>query len=230
MVEGGGVSDPRNRTLMTMFNLLGRGDKAGSGFDLLQSAARYADVAGPELVELLEPDRTRLTLHVQMGGTKLRGPGVIDVSSSVISSDSGVVNVVSDAGNERGFGGYPSTDIDSGGAAGGQTDKAGGVTQVIGGQTDEVDGLTQEAGGQTGDLGGQTGLKDIFDRRLSVRHELEERNVLRCIAADHKAQARAIAAQIGMSTRQVERTIKRLRGSGRLERIGGSRGYWKINE
>lgn len=230
VVEGGGVSDPRNRTLMTMFNLLGRGDKAGSGFDLLQSAARYAGVAGPELVEFIEPDRTRLTLHVQMDGTKLRGPGVIDVSSSVISSDSSVVNVVSNVGNERGFGGYPSTDIDSDGAAGGQTDKAGGITQVIGGQTDEVDGLTQEVGGQTGDLGGQTGLKGTFDRRLSVRHELEERNVLRCIAADHKAQARAIAAQIGMSTRQVERTIKRLRESGRLERIGGSRGYWKINE
>lgn len=216
VVEGGGVSDPRNRTLMTMFSLLGRGDKAGSGFDLLQSAARYAGVEGPELVEFLEPDRTRLALHVQMDGTKLRGLSAVDVGSNIVSGGSDVVGAVSDGGNL-------STDVDNYEINGGQTDESDGKTQETGGQK-------RETGGQIEDFGGQTESKDTCSNQRAARHERGEANVLRYIAADYKAQARAIATQIGMSTRQVERTIKRLRESGRLERIGGSRGYGKINE
>lgn len=90
VVEGGGVSDPRNKTLMTMFNLIGRGDKAGSGFDVFRDAAAYAGVAGPELTECLEPDRTKLMLHVEADGSKLA-----DVGNVLFGSD----DDVSDGGN-----------------------------------------------------------------------------------------------------------------------------------
>lgn len=93
VVEGGGISDPRNKTLMTMFNLIGRGDKAGSGFDVFRSAAAYAGVAEPDLVEFFDPERTKLTLHVESDGLKLAG------ADSALSGDDDVVDVVSDGGN-----------------------------------------------------------------------------------------------------------------------------------
>ena len=83
VVEGGGVSDPRNKTLMTMFNLIGRGDKAGSGFDVFRRAAEYARVEGPEIEEAFEPDRTKLILHVQTDGTKIGAIDVVNVGDIV---------------------------------------------------------------------------------------------------------------------------------------------------
>ena len=75
VIEGGGVSDPRNPTLLTMFNLVGKGDKAGSGFDVLRQAARYAGVADPVLAESYDPDRVTLSVSLAMGGLSLKGDG-----------------------------------------------------------------------------------------------------------------------------------------------------------
>ena len=57
-----------------------------------------------------------------------------------------------------------------------------------------------------------------------------EQAVLECIASNYKVTVEAIAEQTGLSERQVERTIRRLRETGRLERVGGARGHWVINE
>lgn len=101
VVKGGGISDPRNKTLMTMFNLIGRGDKAGSGFDVFRDAAKYAGTAEPELQELLDPDRTTLTLHMQTDGSKLpicdNVRRVVSYEHDDVSSD--VNYVVSDVSN-----------------------------------------------------------------------------------------------------------------------------------
>lgn len=58
----GGLSDPRNPTLMKFFGLINACEKAGSGFDLMQSSAREAGARNIELVETHSPDRTALTL------------------------------------------------------------------------------------------------------------------------------------------------------------------------
>ncbi len=71
VIEGGGVSDPRNLTLLTMFNLVGKGDKAGSGFDVLRRSARYAGVDDPVLTESYDPDRVALILRLATGGRSL---------------------------------------------------------------------------------------------------------------------------------------------------------------
>ena len=71
VIEGGGVSDPRNPTLLTMFNLVGKGDKAGSGFDVLRRSARYAGVDDPVLAESYDPDRVTLVLRLATGGLSL---------------------------------------------------------------------------------------------------------------------------------------------------------------
>lgn len=71
VIEGGGVSDPRNLTMLTMFNLIGMGDKAGSGFDALRRSAEWAGVGAPTLTESLDPDRVMLALPLATGGLSL---------------------------------------------------------------------------------------------------------------------------------------------------------------
>lgn len=75
VIEGGGVSDPRNLTMLTMFNLIGMGDKAGSGFDVLRRSAEWAGVDAPTLTESLDPDRVTLALPLVTGGLSLATNG-----------------------------------------------------------------------------------------------------------------------------------------------------------
>ena len=58
----GGISDPRNKALMKMFNLIGIGERAGSGVpDLFEVWQQYADEL-PIINERFEPDRTIVSL------------------------------------------------------------------------------------------------------------------------------------------------------------------------
>lgn len=46
-VEAGGVSDPRNGTLLSMFSLLNIGERAGSGYDTLREGTYSAGKPDP---------------------------------------------------------------------------------------------------------------------------------------------------------------------------------------
>ena len=59
----GGISDARNPILMKMFNLIGIGEKAGSGFDVMRAGCDFAGTAYPELEVGEHPDRVTLTLY-----------------------------------------------------------------------------------------------------------------------------------------------------------------------
>lgn len=59
----GGVSDPRNETIFKMFNLLGIGERAGSGLENIQLAWKEQEWLAPDLEELYDPDRIVLTLR-----------------------------------------------------------------------------------------------------------------------------------------------------------------------
>ena len=58
----GGESDPRNKTLMKMFNLIGIGERAGSGVPELFSIWEEQEWKEPIIEEKMNPDRTILTL------------------------------------------------------------------------------------------------------------------------------------------------------------------------
>lgn len=62
-VVQGGISDTRNPTLMKMFNLIGIGEKAGSGFDVMREGSLFAGTAEPKLEVFDNPDRVQLTLY-----------------------------------------------------------------------------------------------------------------------------------------------------------------------
>jgi ATP-dependent DNA helicase RecG len=58
----GGVSECRNKALQAMFQLMGAGDKAGSGLDKIRSSWANARFSDPRLQETQRPDRVNLTL------------------------------------------------------------------------------------------------------------------------------------------------------------------------
>ena len=58
----GGISDPRNKALMKMFNLIGIGERAGSGVPDIYSVWNDEDWREPEVDEQYNPDRTILKL------------------------------------------------------------------------------------------------------------------------------------------------------------------------
>lgn len=192
VVEGGGVSDPRNKTLMTMFNLIGRGDKAGSGFDVFRDAAAYASVAGPELVEHLEPDRTRLTLHIEADGSKLADAGSLS-ANDVVSDVDNVGNVVNNG-----------KDV---------------VSNVVRKSIDVVNNGGDASSNVVND-----------DAGYSVANTIDIEDVVRRIQVNSRASASSIARDLNISSRQVQRYLRQLRETGRIERIGGTHGYWRVKE
>jgi ATP-dependent DNA helicase RecG len=61
-ILSGGVSECRNKSLQLMFQMLGVGDKAGSGIDKIRRSWAAAHWQSPGIQETLRPDRVRLVL------------------------------------------------------------------------------------------------------------------------------------------------------------------------
>lgn len=58
----GGESDPRNKALMKMFNLINIGERAGSGVPNIFNVWADEEWEEPEIIERFDPDRTILSL------------------------------------------------------------------------------------------------------------------------------------------------------------------------
>ena len=61
----GGVSDPRNRELMKMFNLIDIGERAGSGIPKFFNIGKDESLKEPVSEEQFDPDRTIITLSLE---------------------------------------------------------------------------------------------------------------------------------------------------------------------
>lgn len=59
----GGISDPRNKILMKMFNMIGIGERAGSGILDIYNVWENEGWAMPIVEESYNPDRTCLLLE-----------------------------------------------------------------------------------------------------------------------------------------------------------------------
>lgn len=66
----GGISDPRNKTLMKMFNMIGFGERAGSGIPDIYQVWENEGWAMPVVEESYNPDRTRLSLEFKKQANK----------------------------------------------------------------------------------------------------------------------------------------------------------------
>lgn len=58
----GGISDPRNVTLIKMFNLINIGERSGSGIPMIYSVWEKQGWTAPQINESFNPDRTSLHL------------------------------------------------------------------------------------------------------------------------------------------------------------------------
>ena len=63
--EAGGTSDPRNRALFKMFNLIGRAERAGSGIRSVIHACQSQGLRPPVIEELCRPDAVRITIALK---------------------------------------------------------------------------------------------------------------------------------------------------------------------
>ncbi len=61
----GGVSDPRNKGLMKMFNMIDIGERAGSGVPDILNAWNDEGFETPMIIEEFNPDRTKLILSFE---------------------------------------------------------------------------------------------------------------------------------------------------------------------
>ena len=66
----GGESDPRNKALMKMFNLINIGERAGSGVPNIFNVWEDEGWEEPTIEERFDPDRTVLTLSFKKSGDK----------------------------------------------------------------------------------------------------------------------------------------------------------------
>ena len=60
--KSGGISDPRNTTLIKMFNLINIGERAGSGIPNIYNVWKKQGWQEPRIAESFEPARIMLTL------------------------------------------------------------------------------------------------------------------------------------------------------------------------
>lgn len=63
--KAGGVSDPRNATLMKFFNLIGISERAGSGIQNIYYVWNKHGLSEPELYETPEPERVTMRLLIK---------------------------------------------------------------------------------------------------------------------------------------------------------------------
>lgn len=100
----GGVSECRNRSLQQMFQMLGAGDKAGSGIDKIRTSWAAQHWQSPRLVETFRPDRVKLVLPMistlpeavieqldQRFGEKFRARGADEIQALVTAEIEGEI-------------------------------------------------------------------------------------------------------------------------------------------
>ena len=68
--KSGGISDPRNTTLIKMFNLINIGERAGSGIPNIYNVWKKQGWQEPEISENFEPPRISVNLPLEKSGGK----------------------------------------------------------------------------------------------------------------------------------------------------------------
>ena len=83
----GGESDPRNKALMKMFNLINIGERAGSGVPNIFNVWEDEGWEEPTIEERFDPDRTVLTLSFKKSGDKKAAIKSGDKKAAIKSGD-----------------------------------------------------------------------------------------------------------------------------------------------
>lgn len=190
-VEAGGVSDPRNETLLSMFNLLNIGERAGSGYDTLREGTYSAGKPDPLLEELWEPDRVRLTLQLETSGlTNFRLPGMGGETSPLVTELKSPGADSDDVGNH-------------------------GITDPVGDQvTDQVKRKTDQVAGNTDQVTDQVSMNDRrsgdpVQELVTVlgNREMSVAEIMQTLGLKHRPSFRERYLNPALEQGLIERTI-----------------------
>ena len=99
--KAGGVSDPRNVTLMKFFNLIGISERAGSGIQSIYSVWNMQGFSEPLLYEETEPDRTIMKLSVEKIGDKSSAIKIGDKSAITDEKKQRIVDFITKNGKTK---------------------------------------------------------------------------------------------------------------------------------
>jgi len=84
--KAGGLSDPRNGTMLKMFNMIDIGEHAGSGIPNIFRVWHDQGWPEPAITQSTDPDRTTLSLVLSPAGTDRSAIKIGDKSNSAIKS------------------------------------------------------------------------------------------------------------------------------------------------
>ncbi len=90
----GGISDPRNKALMKMLNLIGIGERAGSGVPDIYNVWEQQGWADPQVDEQYAPDRTilKLSFHEKQMKTSNDKDASSDINNNINGDTNGDIN------------------------------------------------------------------------------------------------------------------------------------------
>jgi len=83
-------------------------------------------------------------------------------------------------------------------------------------------------GNPVGNVGNPVSNVGDSDGNVSVEDTNLERVVMNCLRGDVTMSAAKIAKVANVTTRTIERTLVRLKNSGNIRRVGGTRGSWVV--
>ena len=247
----GGISDPRNISIMKMLNLISIGERAGSGVPDIYSVWANKGWEEPVVEEQYAPDRTILILSF-----------VSNENFVTYISDADYVNNKADCGSDSGVGDadYRTNDADYGadrgvGDADYRTDDADyGADRGVGDadyRTDDADyGANRgvgdaDYGTDDADYGADRGVGDAdyeaYEADNNTNHESNDANhsldkgtieviILSSLRENPRITQKEIAAKIGVSRATIQRIMKSMIDEGIVVRIGTKSGYWQIRE
>lgn len=95
----GGISDPRNKALMKMFNMIGIGERAGSGVPDIYAVWDLQGWESPSVEEQYNPDRTILTLtFIKKQAEK---ENAIGKAAKTIENKNRIITFLQEAGSSK---------------------------------------------------------------------------------------------------------------------------------
>ena len=209
----GGLSDPRNKALMKMFNLIGIGERAGSGVLDIVNTWKNQGFRDPIVDEMYNPDRTIVTLPLECDvEAKSADNGAKSADNGAKSADNGAKSAdnrakSADNGAESANNGAESADN------GAKSADNGAKTADNGAESADNGAKSADNGTETGNNGAQTGDKSRL--RLQQILALMEDSV------DYRAEE--IAQALGLSLTRTKVLLRALCAQNALVKLGANR-------
>ena len=219
----GGVSDPRNETIMKMFSLVDVGERAGSGIpDLMATWKKYVN-AIPEYNVSQNPARTVSVLPYSIQSLQEAGKLLAAEKGGQKSGLQGGQKDGKKGGQKSGLQGGQKNELNNGQSE--QKEKQKGRPK--GGQKDDKKG-----GQKSGLQGGLEPQSKTIPKKTTQKTTELQKNILEFLRTNPKASRKIIVKAIeGATVGGIKYALKILQKKGLLKHIGPNKGgYWVVHK